>query len=299
MLDQSLLYSFRMTAAERNLCVYGVHVYKKGEGCVEHRFRNDDFVNLYSASKTFTSVGVGICRDEGGLKLTDKVISFFPEYESVAAKGTEDITLTDLLHMASGKELAWTTPGEEDVAGAFFREPLSRRPGEHFFYSNFCTYMLGRVVEKVSGQKLRDYLIPRLFKPLDIFNPQWQSCPQGHTVAATGLFLHTSELARLGRTLLHKGEYEGKRIVSEDYVNLMHTDTVSSAHWTSDAESASGYGYQVWNCTKPGVYRADGMYGQFSIVIPDKDAVITLTSHREYTANDIIRSSFTEILPLL
>ena len=299
MLDKSLLNSFRMTVNERNLCVYGAHVYKKGEGCVEHRFRNDDFVNLYSASKTFTSVAVGICRDEGGLELTDKVLSYFPEYEGVAAKGSEDITIVDLLHMSSGKEAPWTAPGIEDVADDFFKIPLSRRPGDHFYYSNYCTYMCGRIVEKVSGQKVRDYLMPRLFKPFGIFNPQWQTCPQGHTVAATGLFLRTNELAKIGRTLLENGEYEGTRIVSSDYVDKMHTDTVSSAHWTSDQESASGYGYQVWNCTLPGVYRADGMYGQFSIVIPEKEAVITLTSHREYSANDIIRAAFADILPLL
>ena len=288
-----------MTAQERNLCVYGVHVYKKGEGAVEHRFRNDDYVNLYSASKTFTSVAVGICSDEGGLKLSDKVISFFPEYEGEAAKGTEDITVLDILHMASGKETPWTAPGTEDVAGEFFKTPLSRRPGDHFYYSNFCTYMCGRIVEKVSGQKLRDYLMPKLFKPFGVFNPQWQQCPRGHTIAATGLFLKTNELAKMGRTLLENGEYEGTRIVSADYVEKMQTDTVCTEHWTSDQESASGYGYQVWSCTEPGAFRADGMYGQFSIVIPSKEAVITLTSHREYTANDIIRAAFAEILPLL
>ena len=299
MLDKSIFNSFRMTAAERNLCVYGAHVYKKGEGCVEHRFRNDDYVNLYSASKTFTSVAIGICRDEGRLQLADKVLSFFPEYENIAAKGSEDITIRDILHMSSGKETLWTPPEEEDVAGDFFKAPLSRRPGDRFFYSNHCTYMCGRIVEKVSGQILRDYLMPRLFRPFGIFNPQWQQCMKGHTIAASGLFLRTSELAKLGRMLLEKGEYEGTRIVSAEYVDMMHTDIVDTAHWTPDEESASGYGYQVWNCTVPGVFRADGMYGQFSIVIQEKEAVITLTSHREYSANDIIRAAFNDILPLL
>ncbi|MDR1059661.1 MAG: beta-lactamase family protein [Clostridiales bacterium] len=298
-MDISLLNSFRLTAAERNLRVYGVHVYKKGEGCVEHRFRSDDFVNLYSASKTFTSVGVGICRDEGGLKLEDKVLAYFPEYEGVAAKGSEDIALRDLLHMASGKGVAWCDEREADVAGAFFKAKLDWKPGERFFYSNYCTYMLGRVVEKVSGQKLRDYLIGKLFGPLDIFNPQWQECPAGHTVAATGLFLKTSGLAKIGRLLLDGGEFEGKRIVSAEYVERLHSDTVDSAPTNTDAESAAGYGYQVWRCTLPGVYRADGMYGQFSIVLPDKGAVVTLTSHNETGANDIVRAVFSDILPLL
>lgn len=143
---------------------------------------------------------------------------------------------------------------------------------------------------------LRDYLLERLFGPLNIFNPQWQTCYQGHTVAATGLFLRTEELARLGRLLLQKGEWEGKRIVSASYIDAMATDIISSSQFDNgDPESRQGYGYQVWRCTKPGVYRADGMYGQFSIVMPDKKAVVTVTSHNELRANDIIRAIFDDI----
>jgi len=299
MLNQSILLPFRLRVAERNLCVYGVHVYQEGEGAVEHRFRSDDNVNLYSASKAFTATGVGICLGEGKIKLEDKVLAYFPEYESVASEGTADIRLVDLLHMSSGKKEAWTQPGTVDVADAFFRLPLTWKAGEHFFYSNYCTYMLGRVVEKVSGQKLRDYLVPRLFEPFGIFNPQWATCPQGHTISATGLYLKTAELARLGRMLLQDGQWEGAQIISAEYAQKMHTDTVPTLRWSQDEESDSGYGYQLWNCTTPGWYRADGMYGQFSIVIPEKRAVVTLTSHKEGPANDIIRAVTSDIAPLL
>ncbi len=296
-MDKSILLPLRMTVQERGLELYGVHVYQKGNGEVSHRFRSDDRENLYSASKTFTSVAVGMCRDDKLLKLTDRVIDYFPEYAGDAAPGTEEITLRDLLHMSSGKEIHRFTEPHEDWARIFLRTPLASQPGTRFFYSNACTYMLGRVVEKVSGKTLRDFLMPRLFEPFGFFNPQWHTCPGGHTIAATELYLRTDELAQLGKLLLHKGEWNGKQIVSEDYVNLMHTDIVPCA-LGDDPESCAGYGYQVWMCT-PGYFRADGLYGQFSVVAPEKNAVVTVTSHRENRANDILRALYEDVFPLL
>lgn len=301
-MNPSLLHSFRMTVSERNLGVYGVHVFKKGEEPLEHRFRSDNLVNLYSASKTFTSVGIGICIDEGALSLEDKALSFFPEYKDIAVEGSEAITLRDLLHMASGKDIFWCEPDDEkekDAAEIFFRTPQSWKSGAHFLYSNFCTYMLGRIVEKVRGQTLRDFLVDRLFTPLCIFNPQWMTCLRGHTVAATGLMLRTQDLAKLGRLLLQEGQWEGKQVVSADYVKRLHTDVIDCSSFAADPESSQTYGYQVWSCTEPGIYRADGMYGQFSLIMPAKEAVVTLTSHEERGANDIIRAVFQDIMPLL
>jgi CubicO group peptidase (beta-lactamase class C family) len=289
---------------EKNLNVYGVHVYKKGEGSVAHRFRNDENVEMYSASKTFTAVAVGICQDEGGLKLSDTVLSFFPEYASSAAPGSETITIRDLLHMCSGKEHSAFTVEQEktmDLAEALFRDPLVTKPGDCFVYTNTCPYMLGRVIEKVSGLNMRDYLMPRLFEPFGLHNPQWQTCPRGHSMGGTGLLLKTADLEKLGILLLHKGLYEGRRIVSEAYVNAMYDDIVPNTNYaySKDPESTSGYGYQVWRCTRPGAYRAAGKYGQHALVIPDKDAVITYTSHYEREAGDIIRAAFEGIVPLL
>ncbi|MDR2932652.1 MAG: beta-lactamase family protein [Oscillospiraceae bacterium] len=301
-LQKSLLDQFRLSNAEQNLGVYGIHVYKAGEGEVEHRFFADDVINVYSCSKTFTSIGVGICQDDGLIDINDPLLKYFPEYESVASPGSEAITLRDLLHMAAGKDFARFDEEEEksmDLAEAFFRRPMIHKAGEFFFYCSPATYMLGRVVEKVSGKILRDFLMPRLFEPFGIHNPQWQMCPRGHTLSAAGLQLKTSQLAKIGRLMLHKGEYEGKRIVSAGYIDKMHTDVVDNGHYNNDAESTCGYGYQVWRCTTPGTYRADGLYGQFSIVLPQQNAVVSTTSHNEKRANDIVRAIFSDIVPQL
>lgn len=307
-MNQSILNQFRLTVAEQNLNVYGIKVETADGQSVNHRWRSDDSECLYSGSKTYTSLAVGMCIDDGKLSVTDKVLDFFPEYKGIASPGSEAITIRDLLHMASGKLEFWF--GEPDMhtleakisdwAELFFRVPVTGTPGESFFYSNACTYMLGRVVEKLSGQILRDFLMPRLFEPMDILNPQWHTCTGGHTLAATGLYLTTEEFSRLGLTLLNGGVYKGHRIVSEDYLKNAVGDVLDCRQPNyDDPEGSSGYCYQMWRCSYEGAYRADGMYGQFSIVIPDKKAVVTVTSHEEKTANDIIRAVFRDIVPQL
>ncbi|HEX3038012.1 MAG TPA: serine hydrolase [Oscillospiraceae bacterium] len=303
-MDKSILNQFRLTVSERNLGVYGIKVVNaKGES-VSHRWRSDDPVQLYSASKTFTALAVGMCIDDGKLAVTDKILDFFPQYKAIATPGSEEITIRDLLHMASGKLDFWfgvdeITENTTDWAELFFRMPVKKKPGTFFCYSNACTYMLSRAVECVSGEKLRDFLVPRLFTPLRIYNPQWHTCPTGHTVGAIGLCLTTEQLSHLGPLLLSGGKYEGKRIISESYLHDAVNDVFDNKDYSSDAESASGYGYQMWRCTYPGAYRVDGMYGQFVIVVPDKSATITITAHNEHCANDIVRAVFDDIVPYL
>ena len=304
-MNNSILDQFRLTVIEKRLGLYGITIYKRGEGVISHRWRADDKVCVYSGSKTFTSIAVGICRDEGRLSLYDKVIDYFPEYKGISSGSANSMTIRDLLHMASGKGAFWFSVDEQtlhnvDWAELFFKEPQIKDPGVKFFYSNACTYMLSRIVEKVSGDILRDFLIPRLFSPLEILNPQWHTCPKGHTLGATELFLTTAEFSRLGIMLLHDGIYMDKVIVSKEYIQEAVTDIIETKDCGfQDMESMAGYGYQLWRCSPEGVYRADGKYGQFCIVIPDKEAVVTITAHEERAQNDILRAVYHDIFPRL
>ena len=292
---------FEKLVLEKNLGVYAAHIYKKGQKNVELFFRSDERVHLFSGSKAFTSIAVGIAEGEGLLSLEDSALSYFPQYKSVAEEGAEKITIKDLLQMRAGhaKPLFATDPDthERDMEWArlFFVQPMVYGAGTRFFYDNGCTYMLSRIIEKTSGKTLRDYLIPRLFDPLNIFNPQWHTCPKGHTLGAVGLYLKCREFSRLGRLLLDGGIWEGRRLVPENYIKRAWQDTVKVCGF-SDSENNQGYGYQMWRCTVPGTYRADGKYGQYSLVLPEKQAVVTVTAHNESNANDILRAVWKEIL---
>ena len=207
-----LFADFKAANARENLGVYGIHVYQKGKPDRVARFRCDDRVHLFSGAKAFTSVAVGMASDEGRLSLADRVVDFFGEYRASFAAGCERMTVKDLLqmrtgHMSHGYDSDETLQEQhEDWADVFLRAPMREPTRENaFYYENTSPYMLGRIIEKVSGESLRDYLMPRLFTPLDIPNPQWHTCPRGHTLGGTGLHLKTSEFARLGVMLLNYG----------------------------------------------------------------------------------------------
>lgn len=302
---ESILNQFRLTVLEKGLGIYGINIYQKGQNDLSYQWRSSDKVCLYSGSKTFVSVAIGICQDEGLLKLYDTVLNFFPEHKDIASEHSDTIKIRDLLHMSSGKKVFYFSGEEEEMktndwAKLFFSDSMKCGAGEAFFYSNACTYMLSRIVEKVSGVTLRDFLVPRLFSPLGIFNPQWHTCPGGHTLGGTELFLTTKEFSQLGLVFLNGGVYNDKQIISKEYIKNATTDIISTANaGFDDIENSMGYGYQLWQCSYKGVYRADGMYGQFCIVFPGKEAVITVTSHEENRANDILRAIYKDIIPYL
>lgn len=299
--DDHLLADYARLDAERALGSYGIHVHREGHAPVEHRFRADDRVNVYSCSKTVTALAVGIARAEGLLDLDDLLVDLVP-HDGPLGAGVDGVTLRHLLHMSSGSPVTWferPADAPRDVAAAFLGTDLVAPPGERFEYSNGSTYLLGRAVAAASGQDLRDYLVPRLFDPLGVVNPQWLRCPLGYSEAAKGLHLTTSELARVGRLLLQDGTWEGSELVPADYVQAMHTDVVDTSTFSTDPESTGGYGYQVWRCTPDGAWRADGKYGQFSVVLPEQRAVVTVTAHNEAVANDILRAVWDTVLPRL
>jgi len=305
MLSSSLLADFRLKCAERNLGVQAVHVYRQGSGTVEHHFQADERAELWSASKTFTSLAIGMCQAEGRLALTDRLLDHFPEFAGTAAPGSGEIRVVDLLQMRSGKDYAEFPITDEDEidrtdwAELFLRAPLVSEPGTRFFYANGATYMLSRLVEKTSGLVLRDYLMPRLFAPLGIHNPWWNTCPRGHSLGCFGLQLRLDEFAKLGRLLLQRGIWDDVALVPASYVEAMHTDTVPPEGHFEGAEWNVGYGYQVWLSTWPGSFRADGKYGQFGIVVPDRGAVITVLSHSETNTAGILAAVFADIVPKL
>lgn len=281
------------------LGVYGIHLHRDGHEDLEVRFRSDEPTPLFSCSKTVTALAFGILHGEGRIQLDDRLVDLVP-HPGPVADGVANITMRHLLTMTSGSTHTVFTDEEKDaadVAAGFFAAPLASTPGERFEYSNGSTYMLGRAVAAVAGVCVRDVLMPRLFEPLGIVNPLWAQCRAGHTWAATGLYLRTHELARMGRLLLQRGQWEGAQLVPADWIDAMHTDWVPTG--STDEPEAVRYGLQVWGCTPAGAWRADGNRGQFVVVLPRQGAVVTVTSHEEHAMFDVLRAVYAGVLPHL
>ena len=136
--------------------------------------------------------------------------------------------------------------------------------------------MCSAIIQKVSGETLLDYLTPRLFEPLGIENPSWETDPDGINTGGWGLSITTEDISKFGQLYLQKGVWKGKQLVSEEWVEEA-TKLQSSNGSNPESDWDQGYGYQFWRC-RHNLYRGDGAFGQFCIVMPDQDAVLAITS---------------------
>jgi CubicO group peptidase (beta-lactamase class C family) len=264
------LRTFVATVDREGLGAYGVEI-RVGQERAAHRWRSDDRENLYSVSKGVCALAAGIAVDEGVLTLDLTVGEVFPDLP--LGEAVAEVTLRHLLTMTSGIDFRWF--GHEpfpapDLAAAMLSRP-SR--GRMFQYSDASTYVAMRMLASRVGD-VRDWLLPRLFDPLGIDNPQWHRCPLGFIIGGTGLELRTGELARIGDVLLDRGRWGDRALVSAGWVDAMH------ASWVETGLEApmERYGLATW-AGPGGAWRLDGRYGQFVVV--HGDAVVTITGHEE------------------
>ncbi len=237
-------------------------------------------LNTWSVAKSFTSVGVGIAVDEGLVTVDDYVCDYFKEYvPKGASENLLSLQLKHLLTMTTGLKEALFFGSDpkryetKDWISYFFNAEFTLPPNQQFLYSNFNTYMASCMVEKKAGMNMMDYMRPKLFEPINIFSPDSTFCPMGHMHAANNMYMTIDELGNFGELLLHKGEFRGKRIVSEAYLEEATKNHVSHLNMSS---VKNGYGYQFWTNPDNKSFRADGKYGQYICVIPDKKAVIAI-----------------------
>jgi CubicO group peptidase (beta-lactamase class C family) len=243
-------------------------------------YEPDHIHTLYSLSKSFTSTAIGMAAQEGRIKLTDKVISFFPEY--LPASVSDNLAKMEIRHalnMATGHTKD-TIGSMRDAKGipwvkTFLSLPIEKEPGTHFLYNTGSSYTLCAIITKVTGLTTQAYLTPRLFKPLGITQADWEVSPDGINLGGYGLRVTTRDIIRFGQLYLQRGKWDGQQLINEAYVQEATTSHISSN--PGDGDWSQGYGYQFWRC-KPGFYRGDGAFGQFCIVMPQYDAVIAVNS---------------------
>ncbi|MFZ5495421.1 MAG: serine hydrolase domain-containing protein [Verrucomicrobiota bacterium] len=257
---------------------------------------------LFSLSKSFTATAVGLLQAEGRINIHDKLVSFFPdEVPADASDNLQNMRLRDLLMMSTGQhkeDVDKINVMAPDGTGTrqFLAAPVKQKPGTLFYYNSPATFMLSATVQKVTSQTVRDYLVPRLFEPLGIPAPEWDLTPQGYSFGASGLHLRTEDIAKFGQLLLQRGEWQGRRLVPAEWVDLATSRQTSNGS-TPDGDWDQGYGFQFWRCA-PGFYRADGAFGQFCIVMPQHDTVVAINSGSG-DMGGIMKMLWTKLLPEL
>lgn len=233
---------------------------------------------LFSLSKSFTSTAVGLAVAEGKLSIDDLVLKFFPEdTPTEPSPNLKAMRVRDLLTMSTGHQEEVKLQSEKLWKQVFLNHPVPHKPGTHFKYNTPATYMLSAILQKVTGESVLDYLKPRLFDPLGIAQPRWDTSPEGITIGGYGLFLRTEDIAKFGILYLQKGLWKGKQLVPAEWIEQATSKHVSNGSDPS-RDWDQGYGFQFWRC-RHDAYRGDGKDGQFCIVLPKLDAVIAITAN--------------------
>ena len=239
---------------------------------------------MFSASKTFTATAIGLAASEGKLKLSDKVVSFFPySLPDTVSNYMNQVTVKHLLSMSVGQNPTLMDAGDdEDWVKVFIAHAPVSEPGTVFMYNNLATFMLSAIVQQVTGQTVLDYLKPRIFEPLNIRGIDWDSNWQGINIGAAGLRLRTEDMATFGQLLLQQGRWNGKQLIPRAWVVEATTAQIASndpgnkrPKELNDWEQ--GYCYQMWR-GRNNTVRLDGAGGQFVVLVPDKDAVVVMTA---------------------
>ena len=240
---------------------------------------------MYSTSKTFTSTAVGFAVSEGKLTVEDKVISFFPDLlPDTVSDNLTALRVKDLLCMAAGQnpEPIGILRGQHWVK-SFLSVPIVDKPGTKFLYNSAATYMLSAILQKVTGEKMIDYLTPRLFEPLSVKGADWEIDPEGINTGGWGLRVKTEDMAKLGQLYLQKGRWNDQQLLPEKWIDEATTAKIMQKSDITDEEKATsdwlqGYCYQIWR-SRNNAFRADGAFGQFIIVMPEQDAVVAVTAN--------------------
>ena len=244
----------------------GLNVYFVAEGAKNGHIRLERAVpanptcNCYSIAKAFTVTAVGMLFDRGLItpetKVYDILSDKFPEGFDPRWK---DVALHHVMLHQIGidrdcadidNETGETYPKDKDYLREILSLPIPYEVGSHHKYSDAAYYLLSRVIERVSGEDLADLMRPVLMQIMDFKEFAWSTCPLGYSMGATGLYLRTEDVVKLGILYLNGGMWNGTRVISEEWVNTVLEK-----------------GYEI-KPKKNGWYGKGGMRGQMLAINP-------------------------------
>lgn len=264
-------------------------------------FMPEDGHTLYSESKTFTSMAVGIAMAENRVRLTDRLAAFFPDkLPDTISDNLSMMTVRDLLLMASGITPDWEMRNEHtDWVRNWLAKPVAVEPGSKFQYDSMCTFMLSAIVQRVTGRTLLEYLNEKLFGPMHITQVDWETSADGINTGGWGLRLQAESQLKLGLLLLARGQWNGRQLVPASWIDeaispIIHYENYKATDAPTDGNQ--GYGYQIWSCKWPGAFRADGAFGQFIVCVPEADLVVVI-NEMTYKGHDVLACIWNHLMP--
>jgi CubicO group peptidase (beta-lactamase class C family) len=252
-------------------------------------YRRGDLHTLQSVTKTITSVILGVATTRGDFPSLDRpVLSFF---DSGSVANVDDrkrrMTVKHLITMTAGIDwnegLPYVDPrntatgleASHDWVKYTIDRPMMEEPGARFNYNSGVTQVVAYVFRRATGKDIEEYAAKYLFAPLGIERWFWKRTPAGLIDTEGGLYLEARDLAKIAYLFLHDGQWEGKQIVSREWVKNSVTPIIA----TSTTPNASHYGLAWWlhptgQADAPWYWAGSGFGGQFPVIMTKQDMVV-------------------------
>ncbi|MCU6712704.1 beta-lactamase family protein [Paenibacillus sp. J5C_2022] len=255
-------------------------------------YTEDSMHRMYSVSKSFVSLAVGLMIDEGKLRLDDRVARYFDDLipEDLHSY-LADSTVRDLLMMSTAHSYTSYTRTDANFAKTFFLKKPSHPPGTVFSYDTAATVILNAIVERISGVPFLEYMRDRLLNPVGFTKEAWCiRTPEGTSWGGSGVICKLKDMAKLAYVCLNKGSWNGVQLISEDYIRAATSKQIDNS-----LAGNYGYGYQIWMEQDNG-FSFRGMGSQLALCYPERDLLFACISDTQGQANGeaAIRAAFRE-----
>lgn len=302
-ISSELVLKFHETLEKHKLSTHSV-VIARGNTIFDEvyyaPFHKDYKHRMYSVSKSFVSVAIGLAIEEGLLTLEDKFIKFFPEYNNGnLAPEMLEMTIENMLCMqtCNSDRVWWFTAGAEDRCSVYFAEKEKKLAGTTFKYDSPGSFMLGVIIEKLTGKTFLDYLKEKFLLKIGFSEDSYcLSCPGGHAFGDSAVMCSSRDLLTFARFVMNKGEWDGVRYMNKEYLEEATSKKVATDQGGEFGVGSYGYGYQIWQARHG--FSFNGMGDQFAVCCPEKDLVFVINSDNQGNAiaKYYIEDAFNDII---
>lgn len=240
-------------------------------------FHKDFCHRMYSQTKSFVGIAVGLLEEDGLLSLDDPIAKFFPDkIERELPSNLANQTVRDMLTMQTcGKPPSWFIHPDPDRTHLYFQENVATLPsGMRFFYDSPGSQVLCALVERLAGKSLFDFLNERIFRHLGTFKTATiLKTKTEDSFGDSALLATPRDMASFARFVMNYGTWNGKRLMNETYLKTATSRVVDNNEVGFDGVFAHGYGYQIWR-TEQNSFAFNGMGCQFTVCVPDRDLIM-------------------------
>lgn len=265
-------------------------------------FTADSIHRMYSVTKSFVSIAIGCLADEGKISLSDPIIQYFPDkLPPEISPLLKRQTIRDMLMMCTcfAEGPYWFTPGVVDRTAFYFAQTPNKPSGTLYYYDSNGSYILGALVERVSGMRLLDYLKEKVLNRIGGFeSAQILKTPDGTAWGDSAMVCTPRALLNFARFVMNMGTWDGERLLSESYLKEAIACQTDNSDTDAHHYNSHGYGYQIWRTEKNG-FSFHGMGSQFAICLPDYDFIFVCTADTQLTSEGDTPSIFRAVFDLV